>query len=702
MIKIFNSYLLVEKILRFTGIALAILIYIFSPGETALTTMLVFFVLSVLITLFVLNQTSKNILEKNPFLATIDVIFLILCLVLTGKSQSPFIFYLFGTFLTISRLLKVPSTFIYSSIFMLFMLADILVRNPQAFSRNSSLLVPSMLGIVILVSVVSYFISRLQEQLLPEIPPAAQAEFQPLETPLDYIWDIADLQRDMQNSYSIDSVVSFFIQFLIRLNLTGAVVVHFKKNDLLEMFTRSNDLLKTLDLEDLISKVNNQIPSELTITHDGHSYEFVNIAEIPEITVYIPHFNVEEDKFKSSLLKLTSELFAYRIAEMTLQSKEKILLARFSSLREAVKELSRTIEPRPILEAAAQAIKGLTGMEKSLVMLATSPEEVELDFSRTVIKGKIAEHPETFWRDPLIDAGKKCLSILEPVFSPLASDESHLVCVPIFFQKKVFGLVAGITSLPKEEILGDLRTLEVIAALTATSLANLELMKMREKELTDEEKNLVARQINEKLLISLYEALFEIEKAIGESRKDARISLKNLHSLKTHIQNTIRDFRKYIFELYPEARKTIGLRSALEKVISSFDKPQEFFQLSMEVSGEIPVDIENALMRIVYEASSNSIFHGEATGVEISIAGDKDQIELVIKDNGCGFSPKDAIARIKEERKVGIRSMFDNVKTLGGNLQILSAPGKGTVVKARIPLEFGNQHSYVIQESGDS
>ncbi len=702
MIRILDTYLLVEKILRFVGIVLAIFIYLFSPGKASLTTMVIFIVLSIVLTLFVLNQTSKNVFKKNPLLATVDAIFLILCLVLTGKSQSPFIFYLFGTFITISRLLKVPSTFIYSSIFMLFILADILTRNPQAFLRNSSLLLPSMSGIIILISVVSYFINRLQEQLLPETSSPTRTEFQPLETPLDYIWDIADLQRDMQNSYSIDNVISFFIQFLTRLNLTGAVVIHFKKNELVEMFTKSNDLLKTLDIEDLISKVNNQIPSEFTITHDGFSYEFVNIAEIPEIAVYIPRFNMEKDKFKSSLLKLTSELFAYRIAEMTLQTKEKILLARFSSLKETVKELSGKIEPRPILEAAAQAVKGLTGMEKSLVMLASSSEEVELDFSRTVIKGKMAEHPETFWRDPLIDAGKKCLSKLEPIFSPIPEGKAHLVCVPITYQEKVFGLVAGITSLPKEEVSGDLRTLEVIAALTATSLTNLELMKMREKEVADEEKNLVAREINEKLLATLYEALFEIEKTIGEFQKEKGSSLKNLHNLKTRIQNTIRDFRKYIFELYPEARKTIGLRSALEKVISSFDMPQDFFQLSITVSGDIPVDIENAIMRIVYEASSNSIFHGEATSVQISISGNKDQIELVIKDNGRGFSPKDVIARIKKERKVGIRSMFDNVKTLGGNLQILSAPDKGTVVKAKIPLEFSSQHSYVIQESGDS
>lgn len=688
MTKILNDYLKIEKIFRFSGIVMAVFIYIFSPHKMNIFTLFFFFLATLLMTLLITNRTSENILEKNPLMATFDAIFLILCLMFTGKSQSPFMIYMFGNFLTLARLLKTVSTAIYSSILLIFILTDVLVRNPQAFLKNSPLIIPFTFGVALLTTTISYFLSRFQDKKSLENAALKETVFQPSETLLDYIWDVADLQRDMQKSYSMDNVISLFIQFLKRLDLTGAVVIHFKKNDLAELFLIKNDSLETIDLNTLLPEETNLMPSDFKITHEGRDYEFAPIAENPEVTIYIPPFSPEEDRFKFSLLKLASELFAYRIAEMTLQSKEKIFLSRFSSLHEAVKKFSNTIEPQPILNAAAQAVKGLTGMEKSLVMLASTPEEVKLDFSKTVIKGKVAEHPEDSWKDALIEAGKKCLSELEPVLIPLANGKSHMVCVPMTFREKILGLIAGISSLPKEEVLSDLRTMEIIAALAATSITNLELLKQREKAIKDEEKSQFLRRIYEKLLLSLYEALLEVEKAIGVFKKDKGASLKNLHSLKAYFHNLIGNFRKYVFEHYPEAQKTIGFKSTIEKVINSFNKPLGFFQLSIEVPVEIPVDIENALMRIVYEASSNSIFHGEATTVEISIKSNRKNIELVVKDNGHGFSPKDAIEKINEERKLGIRSMFESVKTLGGNLQIMSAPGKGTVVKATIPLEL--------------
>jgi len=320
-------------------------------------------------------------------------------------------------------------------------------------------------------------------------------------------------------------------------------------------------------------------------------------------------------------------------------------------------------------------------------MLASSPDDVALDFSRTVVKGSVVEHPEQFWRNPLLAAGKKCLVDCSPVVSSVEGTTSHMVCVPIRFRNRVLGLIAGLTSLSPEEILGDLKTLEVIAALVATTLANIELLEEREAEAVASEKDRIARDMYHTLVGALYQLLIDTENALHALRSRSPEALTGLLSLREEVRNLARTTREYAYSIYPEARSALGIRTALTRLVESYDREGRVALHIDDSLPVLPIELEHAILKITQEGLSNALHHAQASHISLSLERSDDQVVLTITDDGVGFSPREALEKIKEERKVGIHSMFDAARSVGGNLQISSRPGAGATVRAVFSLE---------------
>ena len=60
-----------------------------------------------------------------------------------------------------------------------------------------------------------------------------------------------------------------------------------------------------------------------------------------------------------------------------------------------------------------------------------------------------------------------------------------------------------------------------------------------------------------------------------------------------------------------------------------------------------------------------------------------DQIHLIVSDQGVGFDPRE----VKMKEGLGLRSMEERARLLGGRFSIRSAAGRGTAIEAWLPLE---------------
>jgi signal transduction histidine kinase len=103
--------------------------------------------------------------------------------------------------------------------------------------------------------------------------------------------------------------------------------------------------------------------------------------------------------------------------------------------------------------------------------------------------------------------------------------------------------------------------------------------------------------------------------------------------------------------------------------------------LNLDRRAEASPEIRVALLRIVREAVWNGIRHGSATAFEVELSAE-DSLRLRISDNGGGFDPE----RLNPGRQgLGLASMRERARALGGKVGVRSQPGAGTEVEVVLP-----------------
>src|SRR5262249_22002529 len=174
------------------------------------------------------------------------------------------------------------------------------------------------------------------------------------------------------------------------------------------------------------------------------------------------------------------------------------------------------------------------------------------------------------------------------------------------------------------------------------------------------------------------------QKALEDDSSDDRLrqSLRTIDELTKRAQS---EMRRFIFEWGPEGIGD-GLVPAFTRHVSSFSGG------SVGVRVEGPSDplpltrtTESQLFGIAREALANCMKHAQATAADIRVAATPKQVVLEIVDDGRGFDPAAIHAG-----HFGLESMRSRADEIGAALYIISAPGRGTVVRVEVPAEVSH------------
>jgi signal transduction histidine kinase len=103
---------------------------------------------------------------------------------------------------------------------------------------------------------------------------------------------------------------------------------------------------------------------------------------------------------------------------------------------------------------------------------------------------------------------------------------------------------------------------------------------------------------------------------------------------------------------------------------------------------DVPVPARDAAYRITQEALQNARRHAEPSRVTVTLERDEDELVVCIEDDGCGFVPDAVGARPGHRGLLGAR---ERAEAAGGEVHIVSEPGKGTTLTCRIPWRLGVQ-----------
>ncbi len=216
---------------------------------------------------------------------------------------------------------------------------------------------------------------------------------------------------------------------------------------------------------------------------------------------------------------------------------------------------------------------------------------------------------------------------------------------------------------------------------------NLNIRRRIEREAIIEERRRIAREIHDGVAQSL--GYLNMKTKIASdlvSDNNTVKALTELNDIRKVVQDTYEDIRESIDQLSTEIRN-LPMIPTMANYIQEFGDnngikveffyPRPFPELS-------PV-AELQLLRIAQETLTNVRRHALATEAEVKLESDGESVELIIKDDGQGFSLSDL-----EESPPGYHGLNiikERAESLGGNLNISTAPGEGTAVMISLPLE---------------
>jgi signal transduction histidine kinase len=203
-------------------------------------------------------------------------------------------------------------------------------------------------------------------------------------------------------------------------------------------------------------------------------------------------------------------------------------------------------------------------------------------------------------------------------------------------------------------------------------------------EMLEEEAKRIAHALHDEagqLLASVHLALEEVARELPPPAGD---HLQKVRGLLDQIEMQL---RRLSHELRPTILDDLGLFPALEFLatgISARTRIPIFVEGSPEK--RLPHVIETALYRIVQEALTNVTKHAQATRVTVCLQREDQMVRCAIRDDGIGCDPA-VVLGPRAECGLGLVGIQERLNTLGGKLQIVSFPGRGTELLITIPLE---------------
>jgi signal transduction histidine kinase len=151
-----------------------------------------------------------------------------------------------------------------------------------------------------------------------------------------------------------------------------------------------------------------------------------------------------------------------------------------------------------------------------------------------------------------------------------------------------------------------------------------------------------------------------------------------LSDLQTRTTETLEDLRDLARGIYPPLLADQGLAVALE---AQARRSSLVVEVHPDGVGRYRQDVESAVYFCCLEALNNVAKYADASRVEIRLAADDDELRFEVTDDGRGFD------RSITSNGTGLQGMTDRLDAIGGSIEVVSAPGRGTTVVGRLPVE---------------
>jgi PAS domain S-box-containing protein len=208
----------------------------------------------------------------------------------------------------------------------------------------------------------------------------------------------------------------------------------------------------------------------------------------------------------------------------------------------------------------------------------------------------------------------------------------------------------------------------------------------------EEERKRISRELHDEIAQTLVGINVHLAALTREAAGNPRGLQQKIARTQRLVEKSVGIVHLFARELRPAALDDLGLIPALHTFMKEFTKRTGIHIRFTTFTSSRIKQLNNATRTVFYrvaqEALTNVGRHAQASLVEVNIEKLPNAICLKIKDNGKSFQAQ-RVMHSKQNTRLGLIGMRERLEMVGGSFSVESAPGKGTTVRAQIPLANG-------------
>jgi PAS domain S-box-containing protein len=211
---------------------------------------------------------------------------------------------------------------------------------------------------------------------------------------------------------------------------------------------------------------------------------------------------------------------------------------------------------------------------------------------------------------------------------------------------------------------------------------NLQALSRRLVEAEEAERRRIARELHDRVGQNLSALNINLDIVIGNLKDDPALKRRLEDSLKL-VDGTLQSIENVMADLRPALLDEYGLGAALAWYAEEYSQ-RTGIRVSveaLEAGKDLRPETAVALFRIAQEALNNAAKHSSARRITVLLERNDAELALSVSDDGCGFDPAQA-----RRGRWGMTTMRERAEAAGGRLLVDSSPGKGTAVRASVPV----------------
>jgi signal transduction histidine kinase len=232
----------------------------------------------------------------------------------------------------------------------------------------------------------------------------------------------------------------------------------------------------------------------------------------------------------------------------------------------------------------------------------------------------------------------------------------------------------------KEKLIADLAAQAGLVLRNVRLIEELRASRQRLVAAQDEERRKIERNLHDGAQQQLVALAVQLKLARTMIDRDPPKAGQMLEVLQSSATEAIEDLRDLARGIYPPLLADKGLEAALEAQARKSPIP---VLVETDAIGRYPRDVESAIYFCALESLNNVAKYADATRAVVRLAGSDGHLTFTVTDDGQGFDPDAA------GHGTGLQGMADRLDAIGGTFDVTSAPGSGTTVTGRVPIDGG-------------